>query len=145
MPRFLRELTVQYGRIERPEAFQYNNAEDVFRAFKHLARKPREHVAAILLDGKNRSVAYETVAIGTNQASLVSAANVFQGALLANATRLILVHCHPSGDPTPSLEDRRMTTRIRAIGELLGIELIDHVIIAGVGFYSFSDHDQFTP
>jgi DNA repair protein RadC len=65
---------------------------------------------------------------------------VFKAAILANAAALICAHNHPSGDPTPSPEDRRITERLRSASEVVGISLLDHVVIGNPTFYSFAEN-----
>jgi len=105
---------------------------------------PREHFLALLLDGRNRLAAIETVSIGTAQASLVHPREVFRAAIAHTAPpicALILAHTHPSGDPTPSAEDREVTDRLRSAGKMLGIEVLDHVICAESGFVSMRESE----
>ena len=83
------------------------------------------------------------VSVGTLDASLVSPREVFKGAFLSNTSALILAHNHPSGDPTPSGEDRALSDRLRQAGELLGVDLLDFVIVTdpaeGFLYYSFQE------
>jgi len=96
----------------------------------------REHFLAIMLDTKNKVNAIHTVSVGTLNASLVHPREVFKVALLTNAASVILCHNHPSGDPTPSKEDRDTTMRLVQVGKLLGIEVLDHVIIGEGRFFA---------
>ena len=79
------------------------------------------------------------MSIGTVNVSLAEPREIFKHSILNNAAGIILVHNHPSGDCEPSREDRRLTKRIEKCGELLGIEMYDHVII-GDGYYSFREN-----
>jgi DNA repair protein RadC len=92
-----------------------------------------------LLDGRHRVLREEVVSQGTLTASLVHPREVFRPALRESAAALILVHNHPSGDPTPSAEDREVTLRLVRAGELLGVRVIDHVIVAERGFCSLKE------
>lgn len=118
---------------------------DVYEIAKDLGAYPREHLVVLLLDARCLLVGYETVSIGTAQASLVSTACVFQAALLVNARSIILVHTHPSGVAEPSEEDRKVTMRLKLAGELIGIEVVDHVIVGETGYYSFADAGELKP
>jgi len=100
-----------------------------------LAGADREHFVAISLDPKNKVAAVNTVSIGTLTSTLVHPREVFKHAVRANAHAVIVGHNHPSGDPTPSKEDREATRRLKAAGEILGIELLDHVVVADGGRY----------
>ena len=89
-----------------------------------------------MLDVKNRVIGIHTVSIGTLNASLVSAREVFKAAILCNAASIILAHNHPSGDLTPSPEDIQVTDVLRKAGKLLDIEVLDHVIVGEEGSHS---------
>ena len=80
--------------------------------------------------------------MGSLTAALVHPREVFKAAILSNAAALILVHNHPSGDPTPSAEDRAITERLRQVGELVGIRVLDHVVIGDEGqFVSLAEQE----
>jgi DNA repair protein RadC len=89
----------------------------------------KEHFKSLLMDTKNRVLKIVTVSIGTLDSSLVHPREVFKDAIAASAASLIVAHNHPSGDPAPSAEDRRITQRLAEAGQLLGIELLDHIVI----------------
>jgi len=101
----------------------------------------RESFHVLLLDGRHRLLASEEVSVGTLTASLVHPREVFRGAIRSAAAAILLVHNHPSGDPRPSAEDHAVTRRLQAAGELLGIRVVDHVIVAEGSFYSFRESD----
>src|SRR5207247_460753 len=94
-----------------------------------LPQLEREVFYVLLLDGKNRVQAEVHVSEGSLTAALVHPREVFGPAIRAAAAALILVHNHPSGDPTPSAEDAAITQRLRQVGELVGIRVLDHVVI----------------
>ena len=98
----------------------------------YLANLDREHLVVLLLDTKNRVLGLNTVAIGTVNSTLVSARETFKPAILANATAIILGHNHPSGDVTPSPDDVQATRLLVEAGQILGIEVLDHIIIGEV-------------
>ena len=93
----------------------------------------------LLLDGRHRLLRHELVSQGTLTASLVHPREVFRPALRESAAALLLVHNHPSGDPTPSAEDREVTARLVRAGELLGIPVLDHVVVAERGWSSLRE------
>lgn len=142
--KFVRELFVQYRRKNlRPFSTEkIASARDVYRAVRHLMDRPREHLLALLLDAQNRIIGYETVSIGTTQVALVDPGCVFQSAILCGAVGVILVHNHPSGDPHPSQEDKKITTRLHLASEVIGIKLLDHIVVSDSGYFSFSDAGQ---
>lgn len=113
---------------------------DVYAAFKdRFGRMDREEFLVVLLDAKGRTMGFNIVSVGTLAASLVHPREVFKPAILGNAASVILLHNHPSGDPTPSPEDVTLTCRLREAGELLGIKVIDHVIVGDGCYRSFAD------
>lgn len=89
-----------------------------------------ENLIAILMDAKNRVIACHLVARGDTSGINVDVAGCFRAAIVANAVAIIVAHNHPSGDPTPSPQDIAITHRIIAAGQLLGIEVLDHVIVS---------------
>lgn len=100
----------------------------------------KEHLLAFYLDARSRLLHLETVSIGTLSASLVHPREVFAPAIVHAAAAVIVVHNHPSGDCSPSNEDKDATRRLARSGELLGIPLLDHLIVAPSRFFSFKDH-----
>ena len=91
----------------------------------------QEHLRVLLLDTKNHVTAVSEIYIGNVNSSIVRPAEVLRPAVRDNSASIILVHNHPSGDPTPSPEDVAITRQIRESGELLGIDVLDHIILAG--------------
>lgn len=98
----------------------------VVPVMRHLEQ---EEFRVILLDTKNRVLQIEKVAVGSLNAAGVQPREVFRGAVKHSAAAVILVHNHPSGDPTPSPEDVALTRRLLQAGEILGIEILDHIIV----------------
>ncbi|MCC7382789.1 MAG: JAB domain-containing protein [Deltaproteobacteria bacterium] len=107
---------------------------DHFRT--RLALQPVESFWVLMLDVRGRLLGEECVAIGTLSACLVHPREIFAPALRLRAAQVILVHNHPSGDTTPSAEDLELTERLTEAGQLLGIPVIDHVIVARSGHRS---------
>jgi len=103
----------------------------------------REMVCVVNLDAKMRPINYHVVSIGDINASVVPVRNVFKTAILSNAVGIMLLHNHPSGDISPSREDRDVTRRVIKAGKLMDIPLIDHVIIGAINgkIYSFEEED----
>jgi DNA repair protein RadC len=119
-------------------------AEDVFRFFHdEVARWDRERFVSVILDGRNRVLGIDEVSVGSLGSSIVHPRELFKSAILANGAAIICVHNHPSGDPTPSAEDRRITEKIKRAGEILGIPCLDHVVIGHERFASFADQGLF--
>jgi DNA repair protein RadC len=102
----------------------------------------REHFLVIGLDAKHAVIGINTVSIGSVTLSIVHPREVFKPLILMNASAVILAHNHPSGDSTPSQEDRALTRRLKDGGELLGITVLDHVVLGEDRYYSFADHQE---
>lgn len=139
---YLREVSARYSGPRR-KLFQIREPRDV-KAFLDgiLKEDVREHFFALYLDGSNQVVSYATVSIGTANATLVHAREVFQPAILVGAVSVIVAHNHPSGRPEPSDEDRHVTRKLRDAGELLGIKLLDHVILTADSYMSFAERGE---
>lgn len=103
-----------------------------------IGAKPKEHFMVVALNARSMPLGVVTVSVGTLSASLVHPREVFGPAILLNAAAVVVGHNHPSGDCTPSSEDRDATRRLKQAGDLLGIPVLDHVIVGARGiFYSF--------
>lgn len=105
------------------------NREDVLKVVEHLKGKRQEYAVVLFLDARNRLIKEKTVAVGSSNLLVVEPRDVFGIALRIGATSIILVHNHPSGEDSPSKADIAFTERIKKAGDLLGINLIDHVIV----------------
>jgi DNA repair protein RadC len=106
---------------------------------REMASLDREHFRAILLNTKNRILGVRTIAIGSLNASVVHAREVFKAAVSESAQAVVLVHNHPSGIPDPSEEDIVVTERLSEAGRILGIEVLDHIILGRQGFVSLRE------
>lgn len=121
---------------------RFSSPVDVYNAFKELAISDKERFYSVLLDPKNKVIGVDMVSQGSLDSSPVHPREVYKSALLASAASVIFVHSHPSGDPDPSESDRGITKQLYQAGELLGIEVLDHVIIGRGEFYSFADKGE---
>ncbi|CFX15876.1 RadC-like JAB domain [Syntrophomonas zehnderi OL-4] len=113
--------------------------QNVYRMMQEhfdLENCDREHFICLYLDRKGHVNAANVVSVGGLSSSIVHAREVFKVAILGSAASVILVHNHPSGDPTPSREDIDITRRMKEAGDLLGIEVLDHVIVGATGCYA---------
>lgn len=133
--------------LGRRLASEENLTRPVIKSAKDVARLmmpemqslDREHFKILLLNTKNHVIQVHTVSIGSLDASVVHPRECFRPAIAAQAAAVILVHNHPSGDAEPSPEDMSLTRRLMAAGDLLGIKVLDHVIIAGNRHISLVD------
>lgn len=108
-------------------------------AIPRLRYENREHMCAMLLNVKNHIIAWEVVSIGSLDASVVHPREVFKPAIIKGAASIILVHNHPSGDPTPSKEDLEVTARMVQVGKIMNISVLDHIIVGGDKFVSLKE------
>lgn len=99
----------------------------------------REHFVVCGLDAKHHIIGINVVSMGSLTLAIVHPREVFKPLILMNAAAWICAHNHPSGDTTPSSEDRILTKRLREVGELLGITLLDHLVFGHEQVYSFAD------
>ena len=144
--KIVRERRSGYGLRQR-----FRGSADIYESFKeHFAQLDREHFVVLLLDAKNVMLGFHTVSIGSLTSSLVHPREVYKPVVLyndgppithksviketythsirASAAALILMHNHPSGDPVPSQEDLHITKRLRDVGDVLGIRVLDHLV-----------------
>lgn len=111
-----------------------NSPEKVFQYCIDMQSLPQEVVRIIFLDSKLTVLGSKEISKGTISTSIAHPRDIFREALIRNSTGIIMVHNHPSGDPTPSQEDIELTKRIKKAGELLGVNLLDHIIIGKTYF-----------
>lgn len=117
---------------------RYTSPEQVFEHYHFTYRDRRkEYFLVLLLDGKNRILKEVQVSEGSLNQSIVHPREVFHAAVRESAAGMILVHNHPTGDPTPSREDVSITQRLKEAGDMMGVKVLDHVIIGDGTFTSF--------
>lgn len=116
------------------------SSEDVFRHFRdQLEKEKREIFYVVLLTNKNRRIRDVKVSEGSLTSALVHPREVYNPVIRESAAAVIFVHNHPSGDPAPSPEDLEITRRLKEVGEVMGIRVLDHVVIGHDRYFSFSD------
>ena len=131
------KMTIKEG-TEEYVTKTISNTQTVYALFSFLQKETKEHFIALHLDTKNRILCIDRVSAGTMTSSLIHPREVFKTALLSSAASLLLIHNHPSGDPTPSREDIAITEKLKEAGEIMGIAVLDHVII-GDGYVSLKE------
>lgn len=132
--RQVRDGSVRFAveRVERPR--------DVWEAVRGYYRgADREILSALYVDAHHAPVCFHVIAVGSRNAAHAAPADVLKPALLANATALVLIHNHPSGQLEPSAEDIALTASIRRACDLLGLHLLDHLVIGDAGFVSLGE------
>jgi DNA repair protein RadC len=134
--KMVREDTVKYGDTEMcsPEVVA-RLATDLLE----LHEAAEENFVIICLNTKNKIAGIHTISIGCLNSSIVHPREVFKAALLNNASAIILIHNHPSGDPEPSKEDIETTQRLVNAGNILGIKVLDHVIVGDGRYISLKE------
>jgi len=117
----------------------------IFEIIRHILKaenqidQDKEHLWTVGLDGRNRVKYIELVSLGTLTSSLAHPREIYRFAIIQGVASLIVCHNHPSGISLPSDEDIELTKRLKQVGDLIGIKLLDHVIISDHTFYSFAD------
>jgi DNA repair protein RadC len=129
--------TLVRGRRERAQILSSRDAADLL--VPQYGSKPVEQFGVVLLDTKHRVLRISLLSVGTLDASIVHPREVFREAANGGAAAIILFHNHPSGDPGPSPDDVALTRRLMRAGEMMGIDVLDHVIIAENRFHSLRD------
>lgn len=134
------ELGARIAREARPPVVRIREPDDVARLFRSRLRDLQvEEFHLLALDSQSQVLREVLVTRGLLNSSLVHPREVFRAAIAEAAAGIIVVHNHPSGDPTPSAEDKAVTRQLIAAGRLLDVPLYDHVIIAGDRFLSFAN------
>ena len=140
------ELSRRIARNSRQEAVILNDPASIAAYFmEDLCYLEREQLYAVMFNTKNRLLHTELISVGTVNASLASPREIFLAALKYRAVCVVLLHNHPSGDPSPSPADRRLTEEVVQAGELLRIPVLDHIIIGDHCFVSLRQKGLMTP
>lgn len=135
------ELGRRLSRSAMSDAVVIRSPHDVAALLSEdLRYLQKEHFVCLFLNTKNHVIAQETLSMGSLNASIVHPREVFRAAIKRSSASIICVHNHPSGDPTPSPEDVQITERLVQAGEIVGIEVLDHVIIGDRRFVSLKEH-----
>lgn len=122
------------------KGFKIRGSQDIFQHYYPMLRDlKREVFKVLLLDSKNRILKELTISTGSVNLNIVHPREVFQPAIRESATALIVLHNHPSGDPTPSKEDCDVTARLVETGKIIGITVLDHLIIGNGKYVSFAE------
>jgi DNA repair protein RadC len=115
----------------------------VYDFVKEYAALDREYVFRLDLDVRHRAIGLELISVGTLDGALVHPREFLKGALLQNSYSVLMVHTHPSGDPEPSFADIDMTRRLFNAGQLLRVDLLDHIVVGRGRYFSFKEHGIF--
>lgn len=125
----------------KPKKYKIKNPWDIYKYYMEILRyQYKEIFKVVLLNTKNEIITDVDISIGTLNSSLVHPREVFREAIRRSSNKIILLHNHPSGDVEPSKEDKKVTCRLKDCGELIGIEVIDHIIIGDGIYFSFKEN-----
>jgi DNA repair protein RadC len=136
------ELTKRALEIEDGILPKINSAKEAVAQLQELRKMKKEHFVALYLNARNELVYKETVSIGILNASLIHPREVFKPAIDKLAVSVIIAHNHPSGDTKPSEDDIEITKRLKKAGEILGVEVLDHIIITEGSFFSLKKEGE---
>jgi DNA repair protein RadC len=124
------ELSRRLSQTKAARSLSFRSPETVFQYYgERMRHEPMEKLLLLMLDNRLSLLGEDIVTVGTVNSTLISVREIFARAVRQNAVNIMLIHNHPSGDPTPSSQDIEVTGRLRRAGELLEIRLIDHMII----------------
>ena len=125
------------GRLS--ERAQVTSPDDALALVEPVLRdRDREHCLLVALDVRHRLLELATVSVGTAAHTFMSPREIYRDALLAGASAIFVAHNHPSGDPSPSAEDRRVTRRLAQAGATVGVELLDHLVVGAGDWVSLA-------
>lgn len=134
------EIAKRYGQEEFAPGEPFRGSHDVYAHFReHLAMEVVEHFYAVLLDNKHRKLRDILVSKGSLTSSVIHPRDIYAQVIRESAAAVIFLHNHPSGDPTPSREDIEITRRLREVGDLVGVRVLDHIVIGKGRYVSFVD------
>jgi len=139
---YVREIEIKYKRKRTDTVLArepISGAAQVYRLFSDLQDEAKEKLLTLNLDAKNNILCFEVVCIGSVAGLYGRPMEVFRTSFPINAHGAIVVHNHPSGDPTPSKEDTRLTEDLLFLAQKMGLQFLDHVIIGRDGYYSFAE------
>lgn len=132
------ELGKRVYYVEQKEKVLLNSSKKIYEYFKNIfIEEYQECFYALYLDTKSKLISYKLLFKGTINSSCVHPREVFKNAFLESAYSIIVIHNHPSGDPSPSKEDIKVTETLMQIGKIMAIPVVDHIIIGNNQYYSF--------
>lgn len=137
-------VRIKYNEDTQNKIKKISNPKDVYELmYKHLYGKPNEYLYLVSLNTRNIPISQDIVTIGTLDQTLINSRDIYKKALSKNAASIILVHNHPSNDPTPSIQDIKTTEIVAETGKKIGIPLIDHIIFTDTNYTSLKSLNLF--
>ncbi len=135
------ELSKRLSARKAKSGLSFSNPASIADYYmEQLRHEEKERLICMMLDTKNHFIGEECISTGTVNAAVLSTRELFLSAMHYRAVSIILIHNHPSGDPSPSSEDKRMTRKVYQAGELMEIHLIDHIVIGDRRYISFAEN-----
>jgi len=128
-------------RIKNKKEIIIYSPKDIWNELTNIKNNKKEYFFVFCLDSRNKIIKKELVSVGTLNSSLVHPREVFEPSIRNLSAQLVIAHNHPSGDVNPSSEDLEITTKLAKAGDLLGISIVDHVVIANDKYFSFKEHN----
>lgn len=133
-------ISERYAKEKMPKKIPLTSPQAVVNYLKEkIGREKKEHFVILALDSRNYLISINDVSVGTLNANLVHPREVFGDAIRSNAASVIVAHNHPSGDTMPSKEDIKISKTLLAAGNIIGIDVLDHVIVSSSGFNSLKE------
>lgn len=143
-PVYLREVEIRYKkqRVKKNSGVHKSltRPNEVVALFRDLENETKEKLITINLDSQYKILCFEVVGIGAVNSFYVRPMEVFRTAFPVNAYGAIVIHNHPSGDPTPSEEDALFTQKLVRLANDMGLEFVDHIIVGSKSYFSFREH-----
>jgi DNA repair protein RadC len=138
------DLAHRINKTQTQERFCVMSPDTAYEYIEPILRYEQvEKFLAIFMNTKNRIIAHEIISIGSLNATVVHPRELFNRAIAHRASSLIVAHNHPSGDPTPSREDIEITKRLKDAGEIIGIDVLDHIVVGDCSYTSLKEHNLF--
>ena len=125
--------------------YKVSRPADAYEALKRYATSKVEKFFAISLDGQHAILHINMISIGTTNRCMAVPRDIFHAAIQDRATALLVAHCHPSGNNSPSVEDRAVSERLREVGDIVGIPLLDSLVFSRTGYYSLVEGGMLSP
>lgn len=133
-------VSEQYAKVHIPSVISLKSPQEVASFLREkIGREKKEHFISVMLNSQNNLINIRDISVGILNASLVHPREVFEPAIRNFAAHIIIAHNHPSGNLEPSIEDIKLTQRLVSVGEITGIEILDHLIISSSGFFSLKE------
>jgi len=146
-PKMLKKVNEVRETAEGYSTEKINGPEEVYKILKSyfnsldIVEREKERFIVLGLDARNTVKYMDVVSVGTLSNALVHPREVFRTAVLAGVNSIIVAHNHPSGTPSPSEDDKKITRRLIKAGKIIGIEVLDHIIVTDKGFFSFKKEE----